>query len=196
MPLREHRAAQPFITSAPSPNPHPTLPLSSQLALRYELPDLYNDTRPPPELLAAFGSLWRSAPSAYIGAGSRTPLHFDLLENLLCVVLGRKVVQLWHPAYGEKLYPGGGGQDLFSQVDPLSFDAAEFPDFVDALPLAHTVELEAGDALYLPCAWWHLVSAPPGVRTVSLSYWAQQPHDKVFSATVTEDDYVERETST
>ena len=154
--------------------------LSLQLRLRTVLPALFRDTRPPPDLLSALGAPWRNAPSAYIGSGSRTPLHFDLLENLFCVVRGRKRMQLWHPAHGAQLYPGGGGEPLFSKVDPTNFDPVEFPEFSGAVGLAHEVELAAGDALYLPLGWWHAVSTPPGERSISISYWAQQPNDKVW----------------
>ena len=163
---------------------HAAVPcLASQLRLRTVLPALFRDTRPPPDLLSALGAPWRNAPSAYVGSGSRTPLHFDLLENLFCVVRGRKRVQLWHPAHGTRLYPGGGGEALFSRVDPTQFDPVEYPEFAGAVGLAHEVELVAGDALYLPLGWWHAVSTPPGERSISVSYWAQQPEEKVWYPT-------------
>ena len=154
---------------------------AAQLRLRTLLPALYSDTRPPPECVGAFGALWRNAPSAYFGCGSRTPLHFDALENLLCIVRGRKRVTLWHPAHGLALYPGDGGAAIFSRIDvDRAVDAREFPLYEGVAQLAHTVELSACDALYLPCGWWHAVRAPVGERSVSVSYWAQQPEPKAW----------------
>lgn len=96
------------------------------------------------------------------------------------MVRGRKRVQLWHPAHGEQLAPGGGGQALFSKLDPANFPLADFPEFARTVQLGHVVELEAGDALYLPCGWWHVVTATPGERCISVTYWAQQPDAKVW----------------
>jgi hypothetical protein len=151
---------------------------AAQLRLRTLLPALFRDTRPPPVWLAALGPPWRNAPSAYFGCGSRTPIHCDMLENLLCVVRGRKHIKLWHPSHGTQLYPGGGGEALFSRVSFERLDDPDFPGFRAAAQLAHDVELSAADALYLPCGWWHAVSTPPGERSISVSFWAQQPEGK------------------
>ncbi|KAL1500521.1 hypothetical protein AB1Y20_013177 [Prymnesium parvum] len=151
---------------------------AAQLRLKSVLPTLYRDTHPPPSLLAALGVPWRSAPSAYIGCSSRTPIHFDLLENLFCMVRGRKRIQIWHPAHGKTLCPGGGGELLFSNINLTTMDEAMHPDFVRASQLAHVVELEAGDALYLPCGWWHAISSTQGSKCISISYWTQPPDMK------------------
>ena len=154
---------------------------AAQLRLRTLLPTLFAETRPPPLCLEALGPLWRNAPSMYLGCGARSPLHFDCLENVLCIVRGRKRIALWHPAHGELLYPGGGGSALFSCVaDALSAEAPlTFPLLAQAAPLALHVELCAGDALYLPCGWWHDVRTPQGEVSLSVSYWAQQPEAKL-----------------
>jgi hypothetical protein len=142
------------------------------------------ETRPAPACLEALGPIWRNAPSMYIGCGARSPLHFDCLENVLCLVRGRKRIALWHPAHTPLLYAGGGGSSLFSQVDDvLSAEAhAAFPLLAEASALALHVELRAGDALYLPCGWWHDVRTPSGERSLSLSFWAQQPESKLLAA--------------
>jgi hypothetical protein len=155
---------------------------AAQVRLRTQLPKLYADVRPMPPCVDALGPPWRNAPSVYIGCGARSPIHFDCMENLLCVVRGRKSIALWHPAHAPLLYPGGGGSGLFSQV-PDVFDPAcrdRFPLLQQALPLARAVELSAGDVLYLPCGWWHDVRTPRGERSISVSYWAQQPSTKAW----------------
>lgn len=156
---------------------------AAQLRLRTSLPQLYAETRPPPACLEVLGPLWRNSPSVYLGCGARSPLHFDCLENLLCMVRGRKNITLWHPAYGAMLYPGGGGSGLFSCVpDALAdeIDNEAFPQLHLAQQCAVSVELRAGDALYLPCGWWHDVRTPKGERSLSISYWTQQPPGKAW----------------
>ena len=153
---------------------------AAQLRLRTSLPTLFADTRPEPPLLRALGAVWRNAPSAYIGCGARTPLHFDLLENIFCVVTGVKHVALWPPADGGLLYPGDDGGATFSRADIYIPDLEAFPLLREALSHALHVKVSAGDALYIPVGWWHAVSTPPGVRSISVSYWAQQPEGKTW----------------
>lgn len=154
---------------------------AAQVRLRTHLPELYADTRPEPACLRALGRTWRNAPSAYVGCGAATPLHFDLLENLLVVVRGRKMVSLWHPAHSTLLYPGGGESALFSQApDPHAADDDAFPLLAEAAPLALHTELGEGDALYLPACWWHHVRTRAGERSISVSYWASQPEAKAW----------------
>ena len=81
------------------------------------------------------------------------------------------------------LYPGGGGSGLFSCVpDALAdeIDNEAFPQLHLAQQCAVSVELRAGDALYLPCGWWHDVRTPKGERSLSISYWTQQPPGKAW----------------
>ena len=157
---------------------------AAQLSLRRDLPELFPDTRPEPPHLRALGALWRGSPHVYIGGSSQTPLHFDAFDNLLCVVRGRKTLLLWPPGCAELLYPGGGGSALFSRADVFSPDLDAFPLLGRAMPLALQVDLGPGDALYLPCCWWHAVQSQPPAheRSISLSYWARQPGDKVRDA--------------
>ena len=157
----------------------PAAMYAAQVRLRTHLPELLAEARPEPGCLEALGTRWRNSPSLYMGCGARTHVHFDLLENVMCVVRGRKSVTLWHPADSMLLYPGGGGSELFSRVaDPLEA-SSNFPLLCRAAPFALHVELSAGDALYIPCCWWHDVRTPRGERSLSISYWCQQPLDKL-----------------
>lgn len=151
---------------------------AAQLRLRTALPVLYADTRPEPACVRALGTIWRNAPSAYFGCGSRTPLHFDLLENIFCVVAGVKHVALWHPAHGELLYPGADGDASRSLADVFAPDLVRFPHLARAESEALHVDVRAGDALYIPLGWWHAVSTPARERSISVSFWAQQPEGK------------------
>lgn len=103
-------------------------------------------------------------------------------ENLLCVVRGAKSVQLWPPGCAPLLYPGGGESALFSRADIFEPDLQAWPLLERALPLALWAHLGPGDALYLPCGWWHAVQTTPppdGEAAMSISYWARQPDSKV-----------------
>lgn len=91
----------------------------AQIRLRTSLRELFADTRPQLPVLEAMGPLWRNSPSLYVGCGARSPLHFDCLDNLLCIVGGRKQISLWHPAHANLLYAGGGNHQLFSKVDDV-----------------------------------------------------------------------------
>lgn len=149
---------------------------AAQVHLRTVLPGLFADTRPVPPCIGALGPVWRNAPSLYFGCGARTPLHFDLLENVLCVVRGRKHVTLWHPADAALLYPCEAAP--FSMADVYEPDLTAFPRLAEARTRGLEVEVGCGDALYIPVGWWHAVSTPQGERSISVSYWAQQPQGK------------------
>ncbi|WP_395333947.1 cupin-like domain-containing protein [Novosphingobium sp. BL-8H] len=87
-------------------------------------------------------------------AGTFTPLHFDLTNNLLIQITGRKQVRLVPPSQTRLLY---NHRHVFSAVHDL-----DDPARLDAHPLAKQVEsydvtLEPGDMLYIPIGWWHQV---------------------------------------
>ena len=71
-------------------------------------------------------------------------------------------------------------------LDPTSHGA--FPLLARAAGHARAVELRAGDALYLPCGWWHDVRTRRGERSISVSFWAQQPPDKAWQPPFDDDE--------
>ena len=162
---------------------------AAQLRLRTDLPRLFADTQPVPACVGALGHMWSHTPSAYFGCGHATPLHFDLLENLLCVVRGRKQVTLWHPGDSGLLYPSEGSDAAFSRANVYAPDLTTFPRLHDAAARALHVELSAGDALYIPVCWWHAVRTPAGKRSISVSYWTQQPSGKACEPVDADDEW-------
>ena len=119
------------------------------------------------------------AVNVWIGtAGTRTRLHFDAYDNLLCQVAGYKFVRLVAPAESGLLYVIGGGGDPSSSNDTtaqgnISAVDAETPDLA-AHPLfggAHPVDclLGPGDALFIPKGWWHYVRAL--TVSASVNFW-------------------------
>lgn len=87
-------------------------------------------------------------------AGTFTPLHFDLTNNLLAQVIGRKLLTLLPPSETSKL---ANNRHVFSDVhditDPMKL--MQFPHAADARSLE--VELTPGDLLFIPVGWWHQV---------------------------------------
>jgi hypothetical protein len=101
-------------------------------------------------LTDAPGMLW-------IGpAGTFTPLHFDLTNNLLAQLVGRKQVHLLPPSETPLL---ANRRHVFSDVHDITDPAR-----LAAHPAARgarrfVVDLGPGDLLYVPVGWWHQVRA-------------------------------------
>lgn len=88
-------------------------------------------------------------------AGTFTPLHHDLTNNLMVQLIGRKRILLAAPGETPRLY---NDEHVFSAVEDLeNFDVEKFPLARDAA--VQTVELQPGDVLFLPIGWWHQVEA-------------------------------------
>ncbi|MFC9967441.1 cupin-like domain-containing protein [Nocardia ignorata] len=96
-------------------------------------------------------------PGVWVGpAGARTGAHYDLLGNIAVAIRGTKRFRIAPPGFVED------ADALSAKYDPLAR--------LSARPLAEIaagatnsgqhlfeVELQAGDALYVPDHWWHEV---------------------------------------
>jgi len=110
----------------------------------------------------------------WLGNHSRIAAHFDLPDNVACCVAGRRRFTLFPPAEIANLYPGPidftpAGQ-IISMVDFENPDFDRFPRFEQALRAAQVVDLEPGDAVYLPSMWWHHVEGTD-ILNVLINYW-------------------------
>jgi hypothetical protein len=100
---------------------------------------------------ASNGMLW-------IGPGGTfTPLHHDLTNNLILQIVGRKQIVLASPAETGRLY---NDQHVFSRIGDVMAPGFDW----DRYPMArtvkwHVIDLEPGDALFIPIGWWHQVRA-------------------------------------
>ena len=116
-------------------------------------------------------------PRLWLGNAFLTPAHIDELDNLACVVAGRRRFTLFPPEQVRNLYigpidftPAGAPVSLVSLKSP---DFERFPRFREALAAAQVAELEPGDALFIPAVWWHHVESFDIVN-VLINYWWQQ----------------------
>ncbi|CAE7219592.1 hif1an, partial [Symbiodinium sp. CCMP2456] len=96
--------------------------------------------------------------------------HYDLQPNLHVQLTGRKRFILFPPEDWRHLYPFPVHHDLDrrSMVDLDAPDCDRFPGWQNAK--GYMVELEPGEALYIPPYWWHHVqSLTP--ETTSMAMW-------------------------
>jgi len=117
-------------------------------------------------------------PRLWLGNEVVTPAHFDESHNLACVVSGRRRFTLFPPDQAANLYIGpldfAPTPTPISLVDLRAPDFERFPRFREAVHHAIVVELDPGDALYLPSFWWHDVESI-GVLNVMVNYWWSAP---------------------
>ena len=95
--------------------------------------------------------------------GVFTPLHHDLTNNMLVQVYGTKKVTLipaWQVPF---LY---NDLHVYSEVDFPNFDLKKHPLMEHVTPVEVTIE--AGDALFIPIAWWHCVNGLE--KSISISF--------------------------
>ncbi len=118
-------------------------------------------------------------PRLWLGNRAIIAAHQDPYENLACVVAGRRRFTLFPPQAVADLYigpfektPGGPAISMVSFDDP---DLERHPNFARALEVAEVVELEPGDALYIPYLWWHHVRSLEAVNLLVNSWWDAAP---------------------
>jgi hypothetical protein len=117
--------------------------------------------------------------SLWFGNRTRTAAHWDLPQNLACVIAGRRRFTLFPTDQVANLYVGPvdftlAGQPI-SLVDIDAPDLDRFPRFAEAMRHAETAVLEPGDALYLPSLWWHAVESLDEVGAMVNFWWRDGP---------------------
>ncbi|MFG6489489.1 cupin-like domain-containing protein [Roseateles sp. BYS78W] len=114
------------------------------------------------------------SPNVWIGNAVKVQTHYDLMRNLACVVAGKRRFTLFPPEQLPNLYVGP--LDFTPAGTPLSMvplhdpDLARYPRFQQALEAAQVADLEPGDALYIPYAWWHHVESLEPFN-ILVNYW-------------------------
>ncbi len=131
-------------------------------------------------------------PTMWLGNRARVAPHFDVHQNLACVVTGRRQFVLFPPEQLSHLYLGPalgapGGVPV-SLVDVWKPDLTRFPRFAKAQETALEATLEPGDAIYIPSLWWHGVASLEPLNILVNYWWAGispngvSPHDSLLHA--------------
>jgi len=115
-----------------------------------------------------------AAPRAWIGNRAITQTHFDLYDNLVCMVAGTKRFILFPPEQTKNLYMGplehtvSGVPASMADIDRPDF--GRFPRLREALAAGQTAELKPGDVLFVPYMWWHQVMSDDAFN-MQVNYW-------------------------
>lgn len=163
--------------------------LGRLLALRdsSDAPGLYAGSTPMPECVERFAIEnplpveTGVEPRIWVGNASRIATHYDMASNIAVVVAGRRRFTLFPPEQVANLYVGPVERTIAGQptsmVDPDVPDHDRFPRYAEAERHRLTVDLEPGDAIFMPPMWWHAVRAE-GALNVLVNYWFGQPADR------------------
>jgi hypothetical protein len=123
-------------------------------------------------------------PRLWIGNATTIQTHYDMSDNLACVVGGRRRFTLFPPDQVANLYvgpldftPAGRPISMVSLENP---DLERYPRFVWALDHALVADLEPGDAIFIPAMWWHHVQSF-GALNMLVNYWWTEAHALVGS---------------
>lgn len=117
--------------------------------------------------------------SLWLGNRTITAAHWDLAQNLACVVAGRRRFTLFPPEQVRNLYVGPVDNTLAGQpISLIDFDAPDLdahPRFAEAMEHALVAELEPGDAIYIPSLWWHHVRSLENFGALVNFWWRDGP---------------------
>jgi hypothetical protein len=115
-----------------------------------------------------------NAARIWLGHASKVAAHYDTLDNVACVVAGRRRFTLYAPQTIGDLYVGPIDHTMAGQPVSLAASAPagdpRYPRFQAIRDQALIAELEPGDAIYIPKLWWHQVEAISDFN-VLVNYW-------------------------
>nr|XP_061799673.1 tRNA wybutosine-synthesizing protein 5-like [Nerophis lumbriciformis] len=97
--------------------------------------------------------------------------HYDVMDNLLAQVTGRKRVVLFSPQDALHLYMTGDKSEVLEIDSP---DVNLYPEFVKAT--RYECVLEPGDLLFIPAMWFHNTLALQFGVGVNI-FWRELPAD-------------------
>jgi hypothetical protein len=164
-------------------------------------PALYVESAPTPEHMPAFAAANpqpllppQAPPRLWVGNTLTVQTHFDLSNNIACVVGGRRRFTLFPPDQIGNLYVGPIEFNIsgppISMVSVKTPDLNRFPRFAEAMKHARSAELGPGDAIFIPYGWWHSVESLLPFN-VLVNYWwndarqAGSPFDTLLHAVLT-----------
>jgi Cupin-like domain len=111
----------------------------------------------------------------WLGTAANVSSHYDTFDNLACVIAGKRRFTLFAPELIGKLYMSPIDNTMSGPPVSLAASApaearARYPEFEEIRDQALVVELEPGDALYLPKLWWHQVESTASFNGL-VNYW-------------------------
>ncbi len=117
--------------------------------------------------------------SLWLGNQSKIAAHYDFPNNIACNIAGHRRFTLFPPEQADNLYVGPldftpSGQAI-SLVDTCNPDFESFPNYRTALEVSMSVELEPGDAIFIPSMWWHHVEALDDFNALVNYWWRATP---------------------
>ncbi|MES1198468.1 MAG: cupin-like domain-containing protein [Pseudomonadota bacterium] len=126
--------------------------------------------------------------SLWIGNKSRTAAHWDLPQNIACVIAGRRRYTMFPTEQVKNLYIGPldftlAGRPI-SLVDFRAPDFETYPRFRDAMAAAEIADLEPGDAVYVPSLWFHHVESMDAFG-VMMNFWWREAAAHLISPSLT-----------
>ncbi len=117
--------------------------------------------------------------SLWIGNRTRTAAHWDLPQNMACVVAGRRRFTLFPIEQVGNLYITPLDMTLAGQptslVDFHNPDFDKYPRFREAMANAEVADLEPGDVLYMPSLWFHHVESLENFGAMINFWWRDGP---------------------
>ncbi|MEC9441090.1 MAG: cupin-like domain-containing protein [Myxococcota bacterium] len=121
---------------------------------------LLEDVSPPADYLDMERA--RGSASWWLGpAGTLTPMHHDTSNIIFCQIIGKKRFTMVSPLYTQML--GKTKNGFYSEVRGELLEELEIPYEV--------IDLEPGNALFIPVGWWHEVLAlEPSVNISFLNF--------------------------
>jgi hypothetical protein len=117
--------------------------------------------------------------SLWLGNRTRTAAHWDLSQNLACVVAGRRTFTLFPTSQVANLYVGpldftlAGQPSSLADMEEPDFD--RFPRLRDAFAAAEVADLAPGDVLYMPSLWWHAAQSQDEFSALINYWWRDGP---------------------
>ncbi len=149
-----------------------------QSSLKITFPELLPDIEIPNYIdkkLLIITNLW-------IGTGGNiSPLHWDLAQNFLSQVRGRKRILLFAPEQTSFLYPFSVNSEM-PHVSQLNIDKPnieKFPKFLKAKYIECI--LEPGEMLFIPTFWWHQVYSLEQLN-IAVNFWRKPNFQDCFRA--------------
>ncbi|EGF89291.1 transcription factor jumonji domain-containing protein [Asticcacaulis biprosthecium C19] len=113
--------------------------------------------------------------SLWIGNRTRTAAHWDLPQNLACVIAGRRRFTLFPIDQIGNLYITPLDMTIAGQptslVDFFDPDFERFPRFRNAMAAAEVADMVPGDVLYMPSLWFHHVESLDSFGAMINFWW-------------------------